>query len=308
MKKRTITGAFILLALVLFVSLRHFNTYFFDVLIGIICICSSYEVSKVLNNAKFYNEATISIIFPVLYYLAFMICKSREISFGYFSLLILGIILLLVLITLLCIILSKKTTKQEIGKKSYKKYVLDKTLTTLFTLVYPTLLLGSLFILNHAGEFSWFNSQISSDLGLLLIVMLFAVSMLTDTFAYLVGSLIKGPKLCPTISPKKTISGAVGGLLGGIIACTSCYFIANNIGSVNELFISLNVSWWQFLICGLIGSIFTQIGDIFASIIKRKTFTKDYSNIFPGHGGFMDRCDGLSFNAIVVLIFALILF
>lgn len=308
MKKRTITGAFILLALVLFVSLRHFNTYFFDVLIGIICICSSYEVSKVLNNAKFYNETTISMIFPVLYYLAFIICKIKNISFGYFSLIILGIILLLVLITLLCVILSKNTIKQEIGEKSYVKYVLDKTLTTLFTLAYPTLLLGSLFILNHAGEFSWFNSQISSDLGLLLIILLFSVSMLTDTFAYLVGSLIKGPKLCPTISPKKTISGAIGGLLGGILASICCYFIANCITSINGFFTTLNIAWWQFLICGLIGSIFTQIGDIFASIIKRKTFTKDYSNIFPGHGGFMDRCDGLSFNAIVVLIFALILF
>lgn len=307
MKQRTITGAFIIVALILFISLRHYNTYFFDALIGIICICSVAEVSKVLNNARFYNNVTVSLMFPVCYYLAFILSMQYNLSFWLFALIILGIIFALVLITLLCTLLSKKTIKSEIGDKSLKVYVTKKTLTTLFTLVYPTLFLGTLFIINHAGEKVWFVTNISSNLGLLLIAMLFSVTMMTDTFAYLVGRTLKGPKLCPTISPKKTISGAFGGLLGGILASLCCYFISNSFASVNSLFISLGISWWQFLIYGIVGSVITQLGDIFASLIKRKSFTKDFSSIFPGHGGFMDRCDGLSFNAVITLIFALIL-
>lgn len=308
MKKRTITGAFIILALIVFICLRHFNTYFFDVLIGVICISSSFEVCKVLNNAKFYNNTTIALLFPVIYYLIFVISIIKNIAFGYFCLIILGIILLLMLITLLCAVFDKPTAKQQIGNKSYKQYILRKTLTTLFNLIYPTLLLGNLFVLNHAGDILWFTIRVSSDLGLLLIIILFSVSMFTDTFAYFIGSLLKGPKLCPTISPKKTISGAIGGLIGGVLASFICFSVANSIANFKDLFVILNISWWQFFICGFIGSILTQIGDIFASIIKRKTLTKDFSSIFPGHGGFMDRCDGLSFNAIVVLIFALLLF
>lgn len=303
MKQRVITGAFIVLGLVIFIVLRQLNTYIFDVLIGAICVCSVFEVSKVLNSAKFYNNKYVALSFPVLFYVAFLVASLTKLSFDYFCLIIMGIILIEVTITLICAFVSKQ--KQETVAQNY---VLKYVLFTTFLFVYPSLFLCNLFIINHCGEIAWFTNLVSNNLGLLLLIMLFAVTMFTDTFAYFVGSLLKGPKLCPKISPKKTISGAIGGLLGGVIASLLCFFLANLIPSINELFLSVNASWWQFLIYGIVGSFFSQCGDIYASLIKRKCATKDYSSVFPGHGGFMDRCDGLSFNVIVILVFASLLF
>ena len=308
MKQRVVTGALIVLALLIFVALRFLNTYIFDALIGIICICSVFEVSKVLNNANFYNNKVIALIFPLTYYIAFIICTQNTLPIWCFFLVILGIILLLSLITLLCTLFSKNTLLKEKGELTKQKYVVKKILTTMFLLIYPSLILCTLFILNHAGEICWFSTKISANLGLMLLIMLFSVTMMTDTFAYFVGSLLKGPKLCPKISPKKTISGAIGGLLGGLFASLIFFFVARSIPFINEFFTQINAQWWQFMIYGIIGSIFTQIGDIFASLLKRKAKTKDFSSIFPGHGGFMDRCDGLSFNAMVTFIFAILLF
>lgn len=307
MKTRVLTGIGILAVLGLFVGLRELNTYIFDFLIGVIVVCSAGEVSRVFIRTKHFNNMTIVTLFPICYYATFVCCFLGKLNFLSFCGIILAVIVILFAMTLLLAVLDKKTIKNEVGELN-KKYVLHKSFLTLFLMVYPTLLLGNLFILNHAGEISWFSTQLSSNLGLFLIVLLFAVSMMTDTMAYFVGSLLKGPKLCPFISPKKTYSGAIGGLIGGIIASIVCFFVANAFPSFNSFFSNNNIQFWIFLIYGVIGSVLTQIGDIFASWLKRKALTKDFSSIFPGHGGFMDRCDGLSFNLVAVLILTFILF
>ena len=131
--------------------------------------------------------------------------------------------------------------------------------------------------------------------------------MLTDTFALVWGMLLGGPKLCPKISPKKTISGAIGGLIFGALGGLLVYylFISNTV--FKEAINVFDFEAWKFLIIATITSITGQIGDLVASALKRSARVKDYGTLFPGHGGVMDRVDGLIVNSVVVLISMFIL-
>ena len=301
MRKRVLTGIVLVAVLGLFFGLRQINTYLFDILLGVILICASGEVSRVFIRSNHYNNMTLVTLFPVFYYLGFLFTMQKELNFGYFLLIELGILAVFTLICVIWTLLDKKSRSNEQGEKSFKKYFWSKVFLTLFIMVYPTFLLGNMFILNHSADIGWFSEVISSILGLFLLILTFASTMLTDTFAYFVGSAVRGPKLCPFISPNKTISGAFGGLAGGIIAGLVAFAVANGISEFSLFFSNNNITIWIFLLYGVISSIVTQVGDIFASWLKRKARTKDFSSIFPGHGGFMDRCDGLSFNALITL-------
>ncbi|NGN40014.1 phosphatidate cytidylyltransferase [Mesorhizobium sp. CGMCC 1.15528] len=123
--------------------------------------------------------------------------------------------------------------------------------------------------------------------GLMAILFLFATVWATDIFAYFVGRAIGGPKLAPSISPGKTWSGAVGGTVCGMIAGLAvAFFAGGNLLTLVPVVFLLSVA--------------SQIGDLFESWVKRRHRVKDSSNLIPGHGGVMDRVDGL-----VVAAFAL---
>lgn len=117
--------------------------------------------------------------------------------------------------------------------------------------------------------------------GLLAILFLFAVVWATDILAYFVGRAIGGPKLAPSISPGKTWSGAFGGAAGGLIGGIA---IAAAMGLSNVAMLGL---------VALFLSVVSQIGDLFESGVKRRHGAKDSGHIIPGHGGVMDRVDGL---------------
>ena len=123
-----------------------------------------------------------------------------------------------------------------------------------------------------------------------LLWIVFLISWGTDTFAYLFGIIFGKHKLCPSISPKKTIEGALGGIFGSLILLNLFnYFVLKN----NIVFVTLS---------GIILSIVAQIGDLFASKIKREMGIKDFSNIIKGHGGFLDRFDSIIFVTPLVYI------
>lgn len=176
--------------------------------------------------------------------------------------------------------------------------LLNQTKYSMYIMIYPTTLLGFLMGLNHFGL----------NLGYIAIIMSFAISMTTDVFAYLFGSLIRGPKMAPEISPKKSISGMVFGALGGILMAGLGYLFFVYFGWFGNAFknVPLANSIVTFAIMGVFGTFLTQFGDLVASAYKRKVKIKDFGNIFPGHGGFMDRVDGLMFTAtLVYVLFAL---
>ncbi len=117
----------------------------------------------------------------------------------------------------------------------------------------------------------------------------------TDAGGYFAGKLIGGPKILPKISPKKTWSGTIGGWVFAVLILFGfVYFWRNEIPSP------------IVIITAVLISIFSQLGDLYISFLKRKVGVKDSSNLLPGHGGFLDRFD--SFIGAGVLIFFLILF
>lgn len=117
--------------------------------------------------------------------------------------------------------------------------------------------------------------------GLVSILFLFAVVWATDILAYFVGRRFGGPKLAPGISPGKTQSGAIGGAVGGVVAGLVVALVAGT-GNVGTL-----------VVVALILSVVSQAGDLFESWVKRRHGVKDSGRIIPGHGGVMDRVDGL---------------
>lgn len=119
--------------------------------------------------------------------------------------------------------------------------------------------------------------------------LLFAVTWSADTGAFLVGSALKGPKLEPRLSPKKTWSGLFGGLLAGTTA-----------GFLIPLFVDLPISQATAGVIGLVGSAATVAGDLWESALKRRFGVKDSGGLIPGHGGLLDRVDGLMFAALVI--------
>ncbi|QXC51725.1 phosphatidate cytidylyltransferase [Agrobacterium salinitolerans] len=188
------------------------------------------------------------------------------------------------------------------GNTIFGESSLDLPLLSGFTLtaaLFPILrgknwwLVGGIF---YAGLSGISLSAIRGDelTGFVSILFIFAVVWSTDILAYFVGRAIGGPKLAPSISPGKTWSGAIGGAVAAVIgggAVSMAYH-----GGISVL----------VLVLALILSVFSQIGDLFESFVKRRFQVKDSSHLIPGHGGFMDRVDGLVFACFAVFLIAFV--
>ena len=137
----------------------------------------------------------------------------------------------------------------------------------------------------YAGLTGVSLAEIRSDdfTGFIAMIFIFAVVWGTDIAAYFTGRAIGGKKLAPSISPGKTWSGAIGGAVAAMIC-----------GSLVVLSYMKSVSGW-IIGLALILSVLSQIGDLFESFMKRRYKVKDSSHLIPGHGGVMDRIDGLVF-------------
>jgi phosphatidate cytidylyltransferase len=153
-------------------------------------------------------------------------------------------------------------------------------------------------ILLICSFFSFYFLRGKTDYTLIILLWILFSTFLSDIGGYIFGKIFKGKKLSK-ISPNKTYSGAIGSV---VLSCVSLPLINLLQGLILDKilisFLELN-----FLIITILISIICQIGDIFVSFLKRKINIKDISNILPGHGGVLDRIDGLIF----VLIFCSIL-
>ena len=129
--------------------------------------------------------------------------------------------------------------------------------------------------------------------GFAVIMLLFAIVWTTDVFAYFAGRALGGPKLLPVVSPKKTWSGAVAGVIGAALVALP---VTSLFGSFNQLAI---------IIIALVLSVVSQCGDLFESWVKRQFGAKDSSHLIPGHGGVMDRLDGFWAAAFVACVIGL---
>lgn len=148
------------------------------------------------------------------------------------------------------------------------------------------------FPLPYACAFTCLGGIISHMDGIFYLLLLLNFSSVCDMGAYFVGSTLGKHKLCPEISPKKTVEGAVGGILSSVVVTLILVFAF----SVTEKLVAALILTVPFCILGM-------IGDLFASAIKRTAGIKDYGNLIPGHGGILDRFDSIIMIAPLFSIF-----
>ena len=150
-----------------------------------------------------------------------------------------------------------------------------------FGAAYCGMLLSGLVVVRQALPHPW---------GGVLVLGIFFSVWANDSFAYLVGSKFGKHKLAPVVSPKKTVEGAVGGVVGGAVLVLIAAVIMNRT-------LDLEMPLWSAVVLGAVGAVLGEIGDLSFSVIKRQTGIKDYGHIFPGHGGVLDRFDSVLFVA-----------
>ena len=141
---------------------------------------------------------------------------------------------------------------------------------------------GAAYIAAPCVALVWLRED--RDNGLALLLTLFACVWATDTAAFFAGKYIRGPRFSPDISPSKTWAGLVGGVAAGGIA-----------GIGTGVFLFKSEAYGFFLILGVSLALATEFGDMVESAIKRRFGVKDASGLIPGHGGALDRLDGMIF-------------
>jgi len=194
---------------------------------------------------------------------------NLEQSLSYFSL---GLYAALVLLFAMIIFLHEKYNLLDIS-------------ITLFGIIYVVFL------------FSFVVLTRNMENGAMYFWLILIGAWATDTAAYFTGYIWGKRKILPAISPKKTLEGSIGGILGCIIVTTIYGFFMNYYFLKNSI---ADIAPYHFIILGTINGVISQVGDWGASAIKRFVKTKDYGWIMPGHGGVLDRFDSILFIAPVV--------
>lgn len=262
MNKRYL-GAAILAPFVIFIFL---GGIYLRIGIGILSILGLYEFYKTSAVKGYKPFAYIGYLMTIIYYL--ILNNSNSTFYLHF---------MLVIATLLLLSIPVVNTKYN---------YIDGALTVF----------GFIYV---AVFFSFIVKTNTLDHGKYYVWLIFISSWLCDTSAYYVGRIFGKHKLCPQVSPKKTIEGSIGGLLGSSIACGIFGFYLNSIG--------VGVPVYHLFIIGLVCGIVCQFGDLAASSIKRFSEVKDYSNLIPGHGGILDRFDSILFASVVVYYYIVII-
>lgn len=162
---------------------------------------------------------------------------------------------------------------------SYPKYNANQIMASFFGVVYVAVMLSFIYLTRNLPE------------GEFLVWLIFLCSWGCDTCAYCVGVLIGKHKMAPVLSPKKSVEGAVGGVVGaGLLGVA---YAAATGGKMAE----------YAIICAA-GALISMVGDLAASAIKRNQGIKDYGKLIPGHGGILDRFDSVIFTAPVIYFLA----
>ena len=179
------------------------------------------------------------------------------------------------------------------------KVAFDSMMSTLFPMLYPGLFFSLILTLQDL------STHLASTLALILT---FFIASVNDTFALFIGLRFGKHKLSPEISPKKSVEGAVAGLVSSVVfavlvpVVTVC--IARGVPAMQAQLTAMPLPpLWAFALLGLFAGGLSQIGDLVASLVKRHCGIKDFGNIFPGHGGMLDRMDGILFCGVACYVF-----
>ncbi len=261
MKTRVISA---LIGIPLLIGILILGGAYIYIASAIVAVIGYFEFTNA-NNKKFFTSSLITAFFiPIMFLVVF--------SKNYSLLPIVFCFLLIFNMTYLVVFNSKET--------------IENITTNVFALFY----IGTSFL------FLAYIRNLHD--GFYLAVPIFLTAFCSDSFAYFVGKAIGKQKLAPVLSPKKTIEGSIGGILGaGLVMGIYAYFYFEKLSILmpnnDRGYIVI-----LFFIFGMIGGGISQIGDLFASAIKRYRNVKDYGKIMPGHGGVLDR-----FDSVIILSF-----
>lgn len=245
---------------------------FLDALIMSFAFVGTYEMYHTFRKSEYKNSWGAPLllcvaIYPLWYFLGYK-----------------GILIALSLS--ICLALAVFTFKAEMELKDL--------LATIFSLIYPMALVSLAFALSREFPCG----------GTFAISFAIFLPVFSDTFAYLVGSTLGKRKLCPSISPKKTVAGAIGGLLGSVLCAVTFFLLFDLYVVIPVGYVtfsdSVAVRAVVFVVLGIVGGVLAEIGDLAASRIKRSMNIKDFGNIFPGHGGVLDRLDSIMFTLVML--------
>ncbi|AYF54802.1 phosphatidate cytidylyltransferase [Clostridium botulinum C] len=241
---------------------------YLKILIAILSLLGMYEFYSVSKQKGINPISTISYVLSIFYY--YILIINETIDFHKIFL-----IIILALFIMMCIpVLSEKYNFIDVS-------------VTLLGFFYVTIFFSFIVLVNNKQD------------GNYLIWTIFISAWLCDTCAYYTGKFFGKNKLCPRVSPKKTIEGSIGGLLGSALFCGLYGFIINKIG--------VNIQIYNFFIIGIFAGVVCQFGDLVASSIKRYVGVKDYSDLIPGHGGILDRFDSILFTSVIVYYYVTII-
>lgn len=264
MLKIRVLSAVLGIPLILFVL--YFKGLYLYLFVSAVSIVGLFEYYRAMKNININTNGMFGYISVILYYLMFLLPITFDrpgfiVAFSVMALFTIEII----------------TQKHNISEISM----------TLLGIVYIPFLFSHLLFIEKLKY------------GNIILWLPFLTAWFTDTFAYFVGVYMGRVKLCPRISPKKTVEGFIGGIVGSVTLSVISGFIINSFG--------IDIKIIHFVITGFLCAIASVLGDLAASYIKRYTGIKDFGNIIPGHGGIMDRFDSILFTApVIYYYFALI--
>lgn len=255
MKQRILTGIVLVLILIPIIMLS--GTAVFNIAAAVCSVAGVYEILSCTGQKKL-----TALVLPSLVYAAAgpLLARTRFAT-AYGVLLSITVVYLMYLM-FIHVLLPEKLHTTDIG-------------VTFMTTVYVTVAFTSIIRLRDVGQ-----------IGKYIYIFIFIGAWVTDIFAYFGGRLFGKHKLCPLISPKKTIEGSVC----GVIFC-SLAFVLYSFWIEKQT--GLEPKYPLIAAIGAFISVISQFGDLTASAIKRDYGIKDYGKIFPGHGGIMDRFDSI---------------
>lgn len=262
LKPRLLTAAVGISLLIIIILIGEVCTPVVSVLIG---LASAFMVGEYLNARK------ILYIFPLsLVCMAFAVALPILITTKYLYLLI---VIFLIAVFSIMIAIHSKITYQILAYSAFGTLLISFGMSSISLLC------------NSSLCFAFYFSAI------------FSLPWMADAGGFFIGASLGKHKLCPSISPKKTVEGAVGGI-------AFCIISALLLGLIFKLIIipDYNVNFLALTLLGLIVAPVSILGDLSFSLIKRSLKIKDYGSIFPGHGGMIDRFDSIIFTAPVVFL------
>lgn len=259
-KTRLISGILLVIAALLTIISGGYVLFFTLLCISMIGMQELYKAMGIHENRTGLLEI-VGYLGAVLYYISLLLGFE---SYG----------LMAVLVSLILVMFVYVFT--------YPKYHANQVMAAFFGVVYVAVMLSFILMTRNLSD------------GKFIVWLIFLCSWGCDTCAYCVGMLIGKHKMAPVLSPKKSVEGGVGGVVGA--ALLGVIYAAATQGPMVE----------YAVICG-IGALISMVGDLAASAIKRNQGIKDYGKLIPGHGGILDRFDSVIFTAPVIYYLAKII-